>query len=336
MNKFSLIIPVYNTEDYISKCLDSCINQDIAENDYEIIVIDDGSTDDSLEIIKEYQQKISNIILLQKKNGGVSSARNYGIRESKGDYLIFIDSDDTIKENSLKSILFELEKRPNELLIMNSKLYKSGVFISSAYKFPEKLANKTLTGIELFKNNYLRGSVCGVVFERKFIIRNNLFFEEKIKIGEDSFFMTLSFLYSDNIDYFDLDFYKVNLREKSASRIWDYEKVKHLLQSLGVVQDFIKKNNLNNDQLNMLYIQAYSIISNAIYFYTYLNKLNKYFEIKRLIRNSGLYPIIANKYQLFKNKIKLLNFSLDLFILISFIKNAVKRLFNKNIVIENN
>ena len=91
--KVSIIVPVYNTEKYVAKTLDSLVNQTL--NSYEIIVVNDGSTDNSQEIIKEYTKKYPNLIqAYYKENGGLGSARNYGLQYAKGEYVGFVDSDD--------------------------------------------------------------------------------------------------------------------------------------------------------------------------------------------------------------------------------------------------
>ena len=100
--KLSIIVPVYNTKDYLKKCLDSLVNQTL--DDYEIIVVNDGSPDDSQKIIDEYVSKYPGVIKSYvKENGGLSDARNYGLKFAKGDYIGFVDSDDYVEEN-----MFEL------------------------------------------------------------------------------------------------------------------------------------------------------------------------------------------------------------------------------------
>ena len=99
---FSIIIPVYNVEKYLNECVDSVLNQ--KNVDYEIILVDDGSTDNSGQICDEYVKNHSNISVIHKQNGGASDARNIGIEEAEGDYILFIDSDDKIEKNSLSKI----------------------------------------------------------------------------------------------------------------------------------------------------------------------------------------------------------------------------------------
>ncbi len=101
----SIIVPVYNAEKYISTCLDSLLEQDIDKSNYEIICINDGSTDSSLSILQSYSQKHPNIRLIDKPNGGVASARNLGLEVSQGQYVWFIDADDWIARNCLGVII---------------------------------------------------------------------------------------------------------------------------------------------------------------------------------------------------------------------------------------
>lgn len=110
MPKVSVIVPVYNVEKYISKCLDSLVNQTI--KDIEIIVVNDGSKDKSEYIIKEYEKKYKNIIYLKKENGGLSSARNFGLIHSKGEYVAFLDSDDYV-DKTIYQKMYEKAKQTN-------------------------------------------------------------------------------------------------------------------------------------------------------------------------------------------------------------------------------
>lgn len=94
----SIIVPIYNAEKYIEECLNSCLAQDIDSSDYEIVCVNDGSEDNSLDILKKYE-KSHNIVVVDQKNAGVSSARNKGLLSAKGDFVWFVDSDDFIRQN---------------------------------------------------------------------------------------------------------------------------------------------------------------------------------------------------------------------------------------------
>lgn len=112
--KVSVIVPVYNVENYLAKCLDSILAQKFT--DFELIVVNDGSTDNSLEIALEYQGKDNRIFVLDKNNGGLSDARNFGLDIAKGEYIAFIDSDDTIEPNMLSEMYEEAEENQSDIV----------------------------------------------------------------------------------------------------------------------------------------------------------------------------------------------------------------------------
>lgn len=99
----SIVVPAYNVQDYIKQCIDSCIDK-LYENQYEIIVINDGSTDGTEDILKQYLP-IKNFLYLKKENGGVSSARNIGLKNASGKYVFFLDSDDYLEKDSIRILL---------------------------------------------------------------------------------------------------------------------------------------------------------------------------------------------------------------------------------------
>lgn len=116
--KFSIVVPVYNVEKYIRKCLESILRQ--SYDNFEVIIVDDGSTDESYKIIDEYVQKDSRFKSFKKKNGGLSDARNYGMNYVTGDYLLFVDSDDYIAEDLLLNLKNILDVKTVDLVAFNS------------------------------------------------------------------------------------------------------------------------------------------------------------------------------------------------------------------------
>ena len=141
----SIIIPVYNVESYLSKCLESCLNQGVPPSEYEVIVVNDGSPDNSFSIIEKYKKQYDNIIVIDKKNGGLSSARNAGLSIAKGDYVWFVDADDYISNNALVKIISVISNIATDIICVDAyiedhkgdtiiqrtrprKLQKEGVF----------------------------------------------------------------------------------------------------------------------------------------------------------------------------------------------------------------
>ena len=128
--KVSVIVPVYNTEEYLQKCLASLVNQDFT--DYEIIIVNDGSTDNSKKIIDEYAKEYKFIKAYDKENGGLSSARNYGIDKAKGKYIAFVDSDDYVDVAYLKELYEAIIKDDSDIAVCEfSYVYKDGNVVRS-------------------------------------------------------------------------------------------------------------------------------------------------------------------------------------------------------------
>lgn len=143
--KYSIILPVYNVEAYLARCLDSILSQDY--QNYEIIAVNDGSVDNSLKILKNYEKKDKRIKVFTKKNGGLSDARNYGVLKATGDYIIFLDSDDYWNKELLKKINAKLQGKKIDLLKFSyQKVTENGSNLESikGYKFD------VCNGIEAF------------------------------------------------------------------------------------------------------------------------------------------------------------------------------------------
>ncbi len=173
MVKVSIIMPIYNTERYLKMCLDSVIGQTL--QDIEIICVNDCSTDGSLDILKQYQAQDERIKIIDlKKNGDVSAARNIGMKEAKGEYIGFMDSDDTVD-------LDFYEKLYNKAKATDAEIVK-GVFNTIA----EKYSFKTDLNIKIKKNKtYFYGEFTTAIYKTDFLLTNSLFFDEKLKTWED-------------------------------------------------------------------------------------------------------------------------------------------------------
>ncbi len=180
MNKnITIIIPLYNKEKYIYKCLNSILLQSYGF--YEVLIIDDGSTDNSAKVCEEFCSKDKRFKYFSKENGGVSSARNLGIEKAKYDYIVFVDADDYIEEDYLKS----LTEYECDLVVEGFKKDENG-FFSEFHIFNEEcnknqmlkyLMRKEIANI--FSVPYLK------LFKLEYIKNNNIRFNEKISFGED-------------------------------------------------------------------------------------------------------------------------------------------------------
>ena len=179
----SIIVPVFNTEKYVSECIDSIVKQDMSE--CELLVIDDGSTDNSLKICDLFAQKHKNIEVIHTKNRGVSSARNIGIAKASGDYIWFVDSDDILESKAIKIIRDNYEKKYDMLAFGINEFDKKNC--QSRIYEPGEIDGETAIS-RVIADNDLRGYLFNKVFKLDIIKKNNIRFDENIKTCEDLLF----------------------------------------------------------------------------------------------------------------------------------------------------
>lgn len=182
----SIIVPVYNTAKYLEKTIQSIILQ--TNSDWEIILIDDGSTDNSLELCNKIASQNEKIRVFHKKNGGLASARNAGIKLARGKYLSFVDSDDEISENFIETMVDEMETSGCDIVFCGlrricetnilQQLYENASYNCDQYYIASYDSNK-------FKTR----SCCTALYKKDIIKGNHLFFLNKLMCGEDSVFV---------------------------------------------------------------------------------------------------------------------------------------------------
>ena len=185
MLRLSIIVPLYNSEKYLPKCLDSLLCQDIPEQEYEIILVDDGSPDGSRRVAEEYQSRHSNITVLSQPNKGTSGARNTGIRQATGKYLYFVDPDDFILENSLACILQKMEEENLDVLRFGYVEVDEKYQPTKSCKHPESpdYSSRVMDGYTFMSERL--GVACYVW---SFLYRSSLLKEKEIFFYEGDYF----------------------------------------------------------------------------------------------------------------------------------------------------
>ena len=177
--KLSVVVPIYNVEVYLRRCLDSLINQTM--DDYEVILIDDGSSDKSGAIADQYEKEYKIIKVIHQQNKGLSGARNTGLRAAHGKYVVFVDSDDWIEINTLKLLVNEAERWNLDVGVADFRyVYENGVETENLEK-PLR-CSEALTGPIFFKDSMkILSSLATVwksIYRTSFLIENHLFFRE--------------------------------------------------------------------------------------------------------------------------------------------------------------
>ena len=189
MPKLSIIVPVYNVEPYIRPCFESIFKQGLDENDYEVIIVNDGSTDRSMEMFTDIISQHNNITVINQKNQGLSVARNNGIAASKGEYILMPDSDDLLIENSLPSLLDIALRTKADIVVADFLKMTDEEIIHQQPIQRTEITTKEITGEELFIED-LSPYECYVwrsLFRKVFITKNDLKFYPGIRYQDIPF-----------------------------------------------------------------------------------------------------------------------------------------------------
>ena len=245
MKTFSIIIPIHNVEKHIKKCILSVYKQGLSEEDFEVILVDDESPDNSLEVAKNVVSNYSNTIIISQKNKGLGGARNTGIEHASGNYLLFLDSDDFYIDNTIKDIIGIAEENDLDILEFGAR----GVDINDNKVFELAINNgsKIVTGIEYYNSFKYMNSACNKLYKRAFIEKNNLRFIEKI-YSEDFEFNTRALYYCNRVMAVDNLVAKFLQSDGSITRSKDLNQKKKYINDLI---DIIKRINIfKNEQVN--------------------------------------------------------------------------------------
>ena len=228
----SIIVPIYNVENYLRHCLDSIQKQ--TYQNFECLLINDGSPDNSADICREYVSKDSRFRYFEKENGGVSSARNLGIEHSKGEYITFIDSDDWVDSDYLEALYTTLLEEGADITVSTYKQFNINDNCFYLHAFQRGYEKKIFTGPELIDNlqllssfDHSYGSVCGKLV--KSVRVKNIRFNEETTLGEDMEFWYKLFLISDKIVYINKDSY-IYRTSNDEYKHFELEKIRSDIQ----------------------------------------------------------------------------------------------------------
>lgn len=216
--KFSIIVPVYNVQQYLERCIKSLTSQ--SYYDIEIILVDDGSMDNSASICDSAADKDERIIVIHKKNGGLSDARNEGMRIAQGEYIIFVDSDDYVENNMCESFL-EYTNCGVEVIIGDAIV--EGSNLSLSHIISKKVMSGTEYLLEAYRQDKAPMAAWLNIYNREFLIENNLKFKKGI-LHEDEEFTPRALLKAQKIVCTNIPFYHYIIRENSITTKKDKRK----------------------------------------------------------------------------------------------------------------
>ncbi|HOV37303.1 MAG TPA: glycosyltransferase family 2 protein [Spirochaetales bacterium] len=331
MPEVSIIVPVYNVEKYIHRCVDSILAQTFT--DFECILIDDGSPDNCPAICDEYAQKDSRVKVIHQKNAGVSAARNVGLEAATGKWIGFVDSDDWIENN----YIYELIDFNADLVISGYKEYVKNKLFIRTYKYLFLKKNEFFRYFDFFRNtqdlNYILHSPISKLYKKEILLENNIFFDKRISLGEDYIFNLQYFLKCENIIIKPFSSYNYNRIDNSLSNVLSLTKEKII--NLLYIVDYTKNYVINN-----IYIinkkQSYEkYYYTTIYFVLYygldiiLNDKKLYLLIKKQI---SIINVFFSRRIIIKIKIPVILFKCNCIFLLKIIIKLYNKL--KRIIIQ--
>ena len=276
----SIITPVYNTSEYLSFCIDSCLQQGMKAHDYEIIYIDDGSMDNSGMILDEYASRYSNLIVVHKVNGGVSDARNIALDLAQGEYIWFIDSDDFIEKNVLPDIYELSQKNRPERIQLNMYHMKSDYF--------------TAEEEELYKDKMLvpgKRLICSAIYRSECINKNKTRFHSELKANGDLVFgyeLRKSIGDYKNVVEYEPIVYFYRRNSSSISNTVSSKKLNSFICLCAIMHEHALADHDG--------FAEYTMVRYLYYFFNGVFQLSRAERHKwiQLIREKKIYPIIAN------------------------------------------
>ena len=258
--KLSIIIPMYNAEKYIGICLDSILDSNLLKEEYEIVIVNDGSQDKSPEIAQDYASRYSNVTYLTQENQGQSTARNYGIKTCQGEYIWCVDADDKVISEQLPKIIEALDEYKNLdiLAIQLQNVTEEGQYLDVECSQPTLEHNKVLSGVEAILSGYNPSSICALITKKQLFIDNNIFFVKGITHQDVELTYRLmpcatNVVFSDIIPY--LYIYHPNSTSKSMV---PEKKIKYIKDDIYIINSF-RRLALSFKDINP---QLYSVIFN--------------------------------------------------------------------------
>lgn len=306
----SIIVPVYNVEKYLKRCLDSLVNQDYDDNKYEIIVINDASKDKSLDVIKDFQQKYKNIILKDlKENKGVSHARNLGIKSAKGEFLLFCDSDDFYSLDSLKIFMNYAKKNKSDFVMANYNVVNdSNVIKVDSTSYYQK---KTISKKEAI--SYMTLTSCSKLIKKSLFINNKIFYPEDLKKCEELTVIPVLAYLAEKPIQINQYLYNYYQRSESASNSFTKGNVEELLYfdlSFNRMKEKLNNNYYDEIEFRMIDHLAYGKTLVML-----KSKIKRKEIIKHINSLKKEYPkFIKNKY------FKKYNFAKKIFVYVVYFK----------------
>lgn len=315
MPKLSIIVPIYNVEEYLENCINSILNQTF--KDFELILVNDGSPDNSLEICYIYKEKDNRIKVIDKENGGVSSARNAGIDIALGDYIAFVDPDDDIEYNMYEELIKTIEQHNVDMVICSLKyinLINGTISLQKVWKELNTVINRDIIEKEIFKDILSFKDEYGIyapvnkLYNKKIFDKFKIKFDENRYHGEDARLNLCLLNEVNNICFIDKPFYNYYIRKReSLTQVVREDFYSHILDNKNFHEYLCRKYNYREFEykgvkhyLNNCISYMISISKSNFKINKKINILSKIMSDETFIKNIKGYKCEYRYYELLK------------------------------------
>ncbi|MDN3676671.1 glycosyltransferase family 2 protein [Flavobacterium paronense] len=318
----SIIIPVYNVEDYIEKCIRSLENQDIPKTDFEIIVTNDGSPDNCKAIVERLQVEFSNLILVNQENQGVSMARNNAIALAKGKYILPIDPDDYVLPNTLGSVLDLAEQHQLDVLYLGFEIFNaSGKSVwHTDYSNQEGTIYDGVEGYFVSRGYAVRDPdrSWAMLYRREMLQHYSIHYPKDVPYLEDGLFLAKVFTVANRVGFENKKFYQRTTRAGSAtnSRLFYSEKaIQGFIKAVQDVKQFSKQFDFNQKQRGLVNHVVAKFVFLSLAPSTSSFQFRRYFAILKILKQANLNILDGDGVRfLYRSYVKVYNISKLIFL----------------------
>lgn len=321
--KLSIIVPIYNVEKYLRKCVDSLLGQDLPPEEYEIILVNDGSPDGCDSICEEYAARFGQVKVIHRENGGLSAARNSGIKVARGQYVQFVDPDDFLEPNVLKALVEKMDADNLDVLRFNYQNVNERYEVFSPNKDPKRWVNYSDSVCDglAFLNERL-GPAC---YAWQFVVKRTLLSDKINWFKEGIYFEDMEWtprilLQADRVSSVDTILYNYLIREGSITLSVDEKKKKKVLNDKLLLVDLLQSQKQSvSDQRWFDGMIAQVVVSIITYLVENYYKERK--TVLQILKQKKVYPLtfyLSNAPA--KRKIALANLSPELLCMLLHLK----------------
>ncbi|WP_175640176.1 glycosyltransferase family 2 protein [Metabacillus schmidteae] len=279
MELVSIIVPIYNSERFIDKTITSIVNQ--TYKNIEIILLDDGSTDNSLNIMKKYEKQDGRIKVFSHKNQGQSFTRNKGIEISSGEFLVFVDSDDWLDKHFVEKMYTEISKTNSEIIVCDYYIHYSNKLKEMAYNYSKDIVGEE--AFELMLNGNISHTCWGKIFKSTLIKNSNVLFPVG-KTNEDLYTVSVWFLRASKVGFLNEFLITQRHREGSITNSFTNSFI-DLLYILNLLRDYLVENNLFN-RFEKQYKRKYQKM--VVYLLNYGVRMKRFDFTKKVLKESKI------------------------------------------------